>query len=145
VFTFIYTISVAYILSPVDLNALAWLEDYLQTWPGTLLVVSGLLSFLFVKFGLYLTTDLTIELFWMQLPLTLSISTPVALITTKGISLSISFSSCLMPFPGTLHNSIQPSQNVIEICARSTTHRWSTESIFKLSLTGGDTMPIAVG
>jgi len=24
---------------PVDLNALAWLEDYLQTWPGTLLVV----------------------------------------------------------------------------------------------------------
>lgn len=23
----------------VDLNALAWLEDYLQTWPGTLLVV----------------------------------------------------------------------------------------------------------
>lgn len=27
-----------YVLS-VDLNALAWLEDYLQTWPGTLLVV----------------------------------------------------------------------------------------------------------
>lgn len=26
----------------VDLNALAWLEDYLQTWPGTLLVVSVL-------------------------------------------------------------------------------------------------------
>jgi hypothetical protein len=25
----------------VDLNALAWLEDYLQTWPGTLLVVSA--------------------------------------------------------------------------------------------------------
>jgi ATP-binding cassette subfamily F protein 3 len=24
---------------PVDLNALAWLEDYLQTWPGTLVVV----------------------------------------------------------------------------------------------------------
>lgn len=23
----------------VDLNALAWLEDYLQTWQGTLLVV----------------------------------------------------------------------------------------------------------
>jgi ATP-binding cassette subfamily F protein 3 len=23
----------------VDLNALAWLEDYLQTWPGTLVVV----------------------------------------------------------------------------------------------------------
>lgn len=23
----------------VDLNALAWLEDYLQTWPGTILVV----------------------------------------------------------------------------------------------------------
>lgn len=23
----------------VDLNALAWLEDYLQTWAGTLLVV----------------------------------------------------------------------------------------------------------
>ena len=30
-----------YLLSsiPVDLNALAWLEDYLQTWPGTILVV----------------------------------------------------------------------------------------------------------
>ena len=26
-------------LVTVDLNALAWLEDYLQTWPGTLLVV----------------------------------------------------------------------------------------------------------
>ena len=26
-------------LCPVDLNALAWLEDYLQTWPGTLVVV----------------------------------------------------------------------------------------------------------
>jgi hypothetical protein len=25
--------------SLVDLNAIAWLEDYLQTWPGTLLVV----------------------------------------------------------------------------------------------------------
>jgi hypothetical protein len=23
----------------VDLNALAWLEDYLQTWAGTILVV----------------------------------------------------------------------------------------------------------
>jgi hypothetical protein len=29
----------ANITDPVDLNALAWLEDYLQTWPGTLLVV----------------------------------------------------------------------------------------------------------
>lgn len=27
------------LLNTVDLNALAWLEDYLQTWPGTLLVV----------------------------------------------------------------------------------------------------------
>lgn len=26
-------------LGSVDLNALAWLEDYLQTWAGTLLVV----------------------------------------------------------------------------------------------------------
>jgi hypothetical protein len=25
--------------SLIDLNAIAWLEDYLQTWPGTLLVV----------------------------------------------------------------------------------------------------------
>jgi ATPase subunit of ABC transporter with duplicated ATPase domains len=23
----------------LDLNAIAWLEDYLQTWPGTILVV----------------------------------------------------------------------------------------------------------
>ncbi|KAH8101533.1 P-loop containing nucleoside triphosphate hydrolase protein [Cristinia sonorae] len=30
----------------VDLNALAWLEDYLQTWPGTLLVVSHDRAFL---------------------------------------------------------------------------------------------------
>jgi hypothetical protein len=30
-------------ISIVDLNALAWLEDYLQTWPGTLLVVYVLL------------------------------------------------------------------------------------------------------
>ncbi|KAG6333972.1 hypothetical protein ID866_5123 [Astraeus odoratus] len=28
----------------IDLNALAWLEDYLQTWPGTLLVVSASFS-----------------------------------------------------------------------------------------------------
>lgn len=28
-----------YLITTVDLNALAWLEDYLQTWPGTLLVV----------------------------------------------------------------------------------------------------------
>ncbi|KAG6902981.1 hypothetical protein C0995_008554 [Termitomyces sp. Mi166 len=26
----------------IDLNALAWLEDYLQTWPGTLLVVDAI-------------------------------------------------------------------------------------------------------
>lgn len=26
-------------MSLVDLNALAWLEDYLQTWAGTILVV----------------------------------------------------------------------------------------------------------
>ncbi|KAJ8520357.1 hypothetical protein ONZ45_g2835 [Pleurotus djamor] len=32
--------------SGVDLNALAWLEDYLQTWPGTLLVVSHDRAFL---------------------------------------------------------------------------------------------------
>ncbi|KAJ7451155.1 P-loop containing nucleoside triphosphate hydrolase protein [Mycena latifolia] len=30
----------------IDLNALAWLEDYLQTWPGTLLVVSHDRAFL---------------------------------------------------------------------------------------------------
>lgn len=30
----------------LDLNALAWLEDYLQTWPGSLLVVSHDRSFL---------------------------------------------------------------------------------------------------
>ncbi|MBW0475308.1 hypothetical protein O181_015023 [Austropuccinia psidii MF-1] len=30
----------------LDLNALAWLEDYLQTWPGTLLVVSHDRAFL---------------------------------------------------------------------------------------------------
>ena len=30
----------------MDLNALAWLEDYLQTWPSTLLVVSHDRSFL---------------------------------------------------------------------------------------------------
>jgi hypothetical protein len=29
----------------LDLNALAWLEDYLQTWPNTLLVVSHDRSF----------------------------------------------------------------------------------------------------
>lgn len=30
----------SFLIDPtVDLNALAWLEDYLQTWPGTLLVV----------------------------------------------------------------------------------------------------------
>lgn len=28
----------------VDLNALAWLEDYLQTWPGTLLVVYAIIN-----------------------------------------------------------------------------------------------------
>ncbi|KAH8981969.1 P-loop containing nucleoside triphosphate hydrolase protein [Lactarius akahatsu] len=32
--------------SGVDLNALAWLEDYLQTWPGTLIVVSHDRAFL---------------------------------------------------------------------------------------------------
>ncbi|KAH9037041.1 P-loop containing nucleoside triphosphate hydrolase protein [Lactarius hengduanensis] len=30
----------------IDLNALAWLEDYLQTWPGTLIVVSHDRAFL---------------------------------------------------------------------------------------------------
>lgn len=30
----------------LDLNAIAWLEDYLQTWPGTLLVVSHDRAFL---------------------------------------------------------------------------------------------------
>ncbi|CAK5264977.1 unnamed protein product [Mycena citricolor] len=30
----------------IDLNALAWLEDYLQTWPGTILVVSHDRAFL---------------------------------------------------------------------------------------------------
>jgi len=30
----------------IDLNALAWLEDYLQTWPSTLLVVSHDRAFL---------------------------------------------------------------------------------------------------
>ncbi|KAH9990516.1 P-loop containing nucleoside triphosphate hydrolase protein [Russula vinacea] len=30
----------------IDLNALAWLEDYLQTWPGTLVVVSHDRAFL---------------------------------------------------------------------------------------------------
>jgi len=30
----------------LDLNALAWLEDYLQTWPSTLFVVSHDRSFL---------------------------------------------------------------------------------------------------
>ena len=30
----------------LDLNALAWLEDYLQTWPNTLLVVSHDRAFL---------------------------------------------------------------------------------------------------
>lgn len=30
----------------LDLNALAWLEDYLQTWPGSLLVVSHDRAFL---------------------------------------------------------------------------------------------------
>lgn len=30
----------------LDLNALAWLEDYLQTWPSTLLVVSHDRAFL---------------------------------------------------------------------------------------------------
>lgn len=35
-----------YLLYIVDLNALAWLEDYLQTWPGTLLVVSVYIIFL---------------------------------------------------------------------------------------------------
>ena len=30
----------------LDLNALAWLEDYLQTWPHTLLVVSHDRAFL---------------------------------------------------------------------------------------------------
>ncbi|BEI85284.1 hypothetical protein CcaverHIS002_0506850 [Cutaneotrichosporon cavernicola] len=30
----------------LDLNAIAWLEDYLQTWPGTILVVSHDRSFL---------------------------------------------------------------------------------------------------
>ena len=33
-------------ISTVDLNALAWLEDYLQTWEGTLLVVSHDRAFL---------------------------------------------------------------------------------------------------
>jgi hypothetical protein len=35
----------------VDLNALAWLEDYLQTWPGTLLVVY-VYMFMFRDYGL---------------------------------------------------------------------------------------------
>jgi hypothetical protein len=30
----------------LDLNAIAWLEDYLQTWPGTILVVYVLLLIL---------------------------------------------------------------------------------------------------
>jgi ATP-binding cassette subfamily F protein 3 len=30
----------------LDLNAIAWLEDYLQTWPGTILVVSHDRAFL---------------------------------------------------------------------------------------------------
>jgi ATP-binding cassette subfamily F protein 3 len=30
----------------LDLNAIAWLEDYLQTWPSTLLVVSHDRAFL---------------------------------------------------------------------------------------------------
>lgn len=28
----------------LDLNAIAWLEDYLQTWPSTLLVVYVILT-----------------------------------------------------------------------------------------------------
>jgi ATP-binding cassette subfamily F protein 3 len=43
----------------VDLNALAWLEDYLQTWPGTLLVVY-VYMFLFRDYGLISHTALTI-------------------------------------------------------------------------------------
>jgi hypothetical protein len=41
---------------PVDLNALAWLEDYLQTWPGTLLVVY---VYMFLFFFLFRTVDLS--------------------------------------------------------------------------------------
>jgi ATP-binding cassette subfamily F protein 3 len=36
----------------VDLNALAWLEDYLQTWSGTLLVVYVFFTSV-CSFGLY--------------------------------------------------------------------------------------------
>ena len=37
----------------VDLNALAWLEDYLQTWPGTLLVVYVLIFIHISKLMMY--------------------------------------------------------------------------------------------
>lgn len=38
-FKIITDISPCFTRALVDLNALAWLEDYLQTWQGTLLVV----------------------------------------------------------------------------------------------------------
>lgn len=129
----------------VDLNALAWLEDYLQTWPGTLIVV-------YVSMG-------SLEL-WTSF-LTFCRSHDRAFLDAVATDIIHQHSGRLDYYKGYFPNinyqlpllrrtvatspsSTQQNPSESETCGASTTHRWTIASIYRLSSTVGGTMPTAL-
>jgi hypothetical protein len=130
----------------IDLNALAWLEDYLQTWPGTLLVVSHDRAFLYVSshivFGVLLI-NVWIEMQSQRISYT---NTPVDWTITKGPSHIL---SCLLKLIktmniGTLHSFILLKPSERRICRGNTIHKWNIGNTYRRLLIDGGIMPTVV-
>jgi hypothetical protein len=126
----------------VDLNALAWLEDYLQTWPGTLIVVCVSMGTLELRTP-FLTFCRSHDRAFLD-----AVATDIIhqhsgrLDYYKGYFTGIySQLTLLRRTLATLHSSIRQNLSGSETCGASTKHRWSIASIYRLSLTAGGTMP----
>lgn len=145
---------------PVDLNALAWLEDYLQTWPGTLLVVCVLSSPARPINSLRPIDPTIVHFCECSYPLSItqflrsfpgqgccrnwyctSTFWPSRLLQGVGIHPSTVYyavSDPLLPFTEISLSSTPLNLSGIVTYARSTTPSWITGSIYKRLLTDGD-------
>lgn len=109
----------------LDLNALAWLEDYLQTWPHTLLVVSHDRAFLDA-----VATDIIYQHnerldYYKGMLVCSTIATSRAILTISGSQVTSS-------------NSMPPSLNEQRIRSENMKLKFSSELICRRSLTDGD-------